>query len=142
MTTGKIENRTVVGHRLDHAIESLSTDNRTNPAERTHLRRFHAPPGDHVSPGNDMSIDWTGSFMAPAGLAQALDERLMPRLRDPSVLERARFVLILRDIGNELDQTEAEGDTRRLSQIARNVIRREIERTLKLQARIGELVEG
>ncbi|MEZ5824756.1 MAG: hypothetical protein R3C97_08465 [Geminicoccaceae bacterium] len=136
MATGKIENRSIVGQRLDHAIDSLLTENRTDPVQSAHLKRFQTPARE------DAGIDWTGRLMAPGGLARVLDDRLMPRLRDPSVLERVRFVSILRDVGSGLDRAAAEGDTRRLSQIARNVVRREIERSLKLQARIGELVEG
>ena len=80
--------------------------------------------------------------MPVAGLARALDDRLLPRLRDPSVLERARFTTILRSIGEGLEQAVVGGESSRLSDVARNVIRREVERSARLQARIGELVEG
>lgn len=134
MRPTRIQSQPISGQRLDRAVGTLLASPETTGVEQLHLRRLR-----------DTAARTKARFRAAGpsqeGLSRILDDHLMPRLQDPSILQRDRFIAILRQVETRLERASAvDGD--RLAAVARAVLDREISRTENLRARSGEILEG
>lgn len=136
MDTNRIVSRPIPRKRLDQAVGSMLASPQTKPADKVHLERLAGPFAANPA-------IFPSAYPATAGLGSALEDRLMPRLTDPSILENGKMIAILQSIDdrikNSMDQADA---PTKLQSITHSLISREIDRMNALRARMGELLEG
>lgn len=120
--------------RLDRSVEALAQSDSLRPIDRAHLQRFF--PIQHAS------AERGGESLHRAGLDDVLADHLMPRISDPTLLMRGRFMSLLTGLTREL---AADGQALEQDPVARlglAVLTQELRRCGELNQRLSALLEG
>ena len=120
--------------RLDRSVEALTKSDDLRPIDRAHLQRFF--PVQHAA------AERGGETLARAGLDDLLVDHLMPRISDPTLLLRGRFMSLLTGLTRELaaDTEALEQDP--VARLGLAVLTQELRRCTQLNQRLSALLEA